>query len=56
MNADASIFNGSSIVGWFHPTLNLKNIDPECGDLDYIKDEGRKIDNVEYVILESKNR
>ena len=35
--------------GWFHPTLNLKNIDPECGDLDYIKDEGRKID-AEYVM------
>ena len=35
--------------GWFHPTLNLNNIDPECGDLDYIKDEGRKID-AEYVM------
>ena len=35
--------------GWFHPTLNLKNVDPECGDLDYIKDEGRKIE-AEYVM------
>ena len=44
-----SIFNGSSIVGWFHPTLNLNNIDPECGDLDYIRGEGRKMD-AEYVM------
>lgn len=35
--------------GWFHPTLNLKNIDPECGNLDYIVDEARKID-AEYVM------
>lgn len=30
--------------GWFHPTLNLKNVDPECGELDYIVDSERKID------------
>lgn len=30
--------------GWFNPTLNLNNIDPECGDLDYITGEGRYID------------
>ncbi|MEI6897986.1 MAG: beta-ketoacyl-ACP synthase [Psychromonas sp.] len=30
--------------GWFNPTLNLKNIDPECGDLDYIIGNGREID------------
>ena len=29
---------------WFCPTLNLKNIDENCGKLDYIKDEGRIID------------
>jgi 3-oxoacyl-[acyl-carrier-protein] synthase II len=29
--------------GWFNPTLNLKNIDPECGDLDYIIGNGREI-------------
>lgn len=29
--------------GWFHPTLNLHNVDEECGKLDYIKDEGRFI-------------
>lgn len=28
---------------WFHPTLNLNEIDPECGNLDYIKGEGREI-------------
>ena len=22
--------------GWFHPTLNLENVDENCGDLDYI--------------------
>lgn len=30
---------------WYHPTLNLKNIDPNCGDLDYITGEGRVMDN-----------
>ena len=29
---------------WFPPTLNLKNIDEQCGKLDYIMNEGRKID------------
>lgn len=29
--------------GWFHPTLNLRDIDPDCGDLDYIRDEVREI-------------
>ena len=29
---------------WYPPTLNLKNIDSACGDLDYIVDEGRVID------------
>ncbi len=35
--------------GWFHPNLNLESVDPECAPLDYIKDEGRKID-AEYVM------
>jgi 3-oxoacyl-[acyl-carrier-protein] synthase II len=26
---------------WYAPTINLKNIDPRCGDLDYIVDDGR---------------
>ena len=30
--------------GWFPPTLNLKNVDENCGKLDYIMNEGRKID------------
>lgn len=29
--------------GWFNPTLNLNNIDPLCGDLDYITGSGREI-------------
>ncbi|NQZ93582.1 MAG: beta-ketoacyl-ACP synthase [Moritella sp.] len=28
---------------WFAPTINLDNIAPECGDLDYIRGEGRVI-------------
>lgn len=30
--------------GWFSPTVNLKNVDPECGDLDYIVDSIRPIE------------
>jgi 3-oxoacyl-[acyl-carrier-protein] synthase II len=30
--------------GWFHPTLNLENVDPRCGALDYLDGEGRRID------------
>ena len=29
--------------GWFHPTLNLTEIDIECGKLDYIQGQGREI-------------
>lgn len=35
--------------GWFAPTLNLENIDPECGKLDYITGTGRKI-QTDYVM------
>ena len=35
--------------GWFHPTINLNEIDPECGDLDYIKGQGREI-TTDYVM------
>jgi 3-oxoacyl-[acyl-carrier-protein] synthase II len=35
--------------GWFAPTLNLDQVDPRCGALDYIKGEGRLID-CEYVM------
>lgn len=30
--------------GWFAPTLNLVDIDPECAELDYITGAGRRID------------
>jgi 3-oxoacyl-[acyl-carrier-protein] synthase II len=34
---------------WFAPTANLQNVDPQCGELDYLMGEGRKLD-VEYVM------
>ena len=30
--------------GWFHPTANLDNVDPQCAELDYIQDNIRLID------------
>ena len=36
-------------LGWFAPTINLENLDPRCGDLDYIVGEGRAIDT-EHVV------
>lgn len=35
--------------GWFHPNLNLSEVDPECAPLDYIMGDGREID-AEYVM------
>ena len=35
--------------GWFAPTLNLKNVDERCAELDYITGDGRDM-NVEYVM------
>ncbi len=35
--------------GWFAPTLNLNEIDPACGELDYIRGAGRRLD-CEYVM------
>ena len=29
--------------GWFHPTLNLHNLDPECASIDYITGDGRSL-------------
>jgi 3-oxoacyl-[acyl-carrier-protein] synthase II len=29
--------------GWFAPTINLEQVDPQCAELDYIMGEGRKI-------------
>lgn len=28
---------------WFHPTLNLRNVDPECAELAYIKDDCKEL-------------
>ncbi|MCA1898043.1 beta-ketoacyl-ACP synthase [Shewanella putrefaciens] len=36
-------------AGWFAPTLNLESIDPQCADLDYIRNELRQIDT-DYVM------
>lgn len=30
---------------WFAPTINLENVDPACGDLDYIVGDGREMDH-----------
>lgn len=30
--------------GWFHPNVNLKEVDPQCAPLDYITGDGRNID------------
>ena len=35
--------------GWFAPTINLDEVDPACGELDYIRGEGRKLD-CEYIM------
>jgi 3-oxoacyl-[acyl-carrier-protein] synthase II len=35
--------------GWFAPTINLNEVDPACGDLDYIRGEGLRLD-CEYVM------
>lgn len=36
-------------AGWFAPTLNLENLDPRCGELDYLTGEGRAL-AVEHVM------
>jgi 3-oxoacyl-[acyl-carrier-protein] synthase II len=35
--------------GWFAPTVNLANVDPRCGALDYLRGGGREID-IEYAM------
>ncbi|WKD49945.1 beta-ketoacyl-ACP synthase [Microbulbifer spongiae] len=30
--------------GWFHPTINLSEVDRDCADLEYITGNGRRID------------
>lgn len=34
---------------WYAPTINLTEVDPECGELDYIMGEGRVMNN-EYIM------
>jgi len=34
---------------WFSPTANLNDVDPQCGDLDFIKGQGRTI-NTDHVM------
>ena len=36
-------------AGWFAPTVNLANVDPRCGELDYIVGNGRHLE-VEHVM------
>jgi 3-oxoacyl-[acyl-carrier-protein] synthase II len=35
--------------GWFAPTINLANVDPQCAELDYIVNAGREL-QCEYVM------
>jgi 3-oxoacyl-[acyl-carrier-protein] synthase II len=35
--------------GWFMPTINLENVDPDCAPLDYIMGHGRDLD-IEYAM------
>jgi 3-oxoacyl-[acyl-carrier-protein] synthase II len=35
--------------GWFAPTINLENVDPRCGEVDYILGAGREL-QAEYVM------
>ncbi|MCL2917128.1 beta-ketoacyl-ACP synthase [Shewanella litorisediminis] len=35
--------------GWFAPTINLEEIDPDCGELDYIRGELRQLET-DYVM------
>ena len=36
-------------AGWFHPNVNLEDVDPECAALDYITGDGRELE-AEYVM------
>ncbi len=36
-------------ANWFHPTVNLEDVDPRCGALDYITGDGRNLE-AEYVM------
>jgi 3-oxoacyl-[acyl-carrier-protein] synthase II len=35
--------------GWAAPTINLNNVDPKCGELDYVVGDGRAL-STQYVM------
>lgn len=41
---EAALTVKSLTTGWYPPSLNLKNPDPACAELDYLTGEGRTID------------
>ena len=41
---EAAMLVKSLQAGWYPPTLNLKTVDPNCAELDYVAGEGRNID------------
>lgn len=41
---EAAMTVKSLATGWYPPTLNLRNPDPDCAELDYVVGEGREID------------
>ncbi len=49
---EAAMLVKSLETGWYPPTLNLRDPDPSCGELDYIMGEGRMID-AEYVMSDN---
>ena len=36
-------------AGWFAPTVNLEQVDPRCGQLDYLTGTGRDM-QIEYAM------
>ncbi len=46
---EAAMMVKSLMTGWYPPTLNLKNPDPACPELDYLSGEGRLLD-IEYAM------
>lgn len=41
---EAAMLVKSLEAGWYPPTLNLKAVDPDCAEMDYLQGEGRTID------------
>ena len=46
---EAAMLVKSLQTGWYPPTLNLRNVDPACAELDYVTGEGRTLD-IEYAM------